>query len=243
MDFVGYEHFQGGFHLGYTRTHLITDDNFAKSDTDSYFASAYGTWMNQAGYLEGTLTLGWHQYQDERNIDIGTIHRTATSKHKGQAVSTGLGTGTVLPWGRWQVQPRAALLYTFLNQPSFIETGADSLNMHVATRETHSLKSELGAQLARVFHLGEENLLIPEISAAWEHDFDVDDRQITTSFEGLPGNTFTVQQTDVPTESGRLHAGLILVHKKRFQTSLSYDALLHKNYTAHGVSGEVRISF
>ena len=221
---------------------MKTDDNVGEGNTDSYFASAYGTWTGEAGYLEGTLTAGLHQYQDERSIDIGTIHRTATSKHKGQTVSTGLGTGTILPAGNWQVQPRASLLYTYLYQPGFNETGADSLNMQVATRETHSLKSELGVQIARVFHLG-ENLLIPEVSAAWEHDFDVDDRKITTSFEGLPGSTFTVEQTDVPTESQRLHAGLILVHKKRFQTALSYDASFHKNYTAQGLSGEVRISF
>jgi outer membrane autotransporter protein len=242
MDFLGNDRFLGGVHVGYARTHLSLDDDLGGGNADNYFASAYGTWLGKSGYLEGTLAYSRHQYDNRRKIEIGNIESTARSEHAGNAVSAQLGTGTVCPAGPWQLRPRASLLYTYLDQSGFTESGADSLNLHVEGHGAHSLKSELGMEIARPFRFG-ENLLVPEVGVAWEHDFGIDDRAITSSFEGLPGNTFTVARDNVEADSTRLHAGIVLVHGNRFLTALNFDAILHQNHTAHAVSGELRIAF
>jgi outer membrane autotransporter protein len=104
------------------------------------------------------------------------------------------------------------------------------------------LTSELGLRLARVFNV-KYGSLVPEVSAAWSYDFDIDDRVITASFEGSPGTAFSIDGQPVEKNGAVLGVGLTFLHKSGFSTSLRYRGEFREKYQSHGVMGEFRLMF
>jgi outer membrane autotransporter protein len=139
------------------------------------------------------------------------------------------------------LQPFASLLYTRLREESLEESGADSLNMKVDSRRIDSLISELGLRLTRPVEIS-KGTLIPEISAAWQHDFAVDDRTMAVSFTGAPSG-FTLEGRDQDRNGALVGVGLTLVGKGGFTASVRYNGEFRSSYDAHGVSGQIRFSF
>jgi hypothetical protein len=54
-----------------------------------------------------------------------------------------------------------------------------------SSRDTESLTSEIGMRVTRVYKKA-AGRLTTDASVAWLHDFDIDDRTITTSYTGAP---------------------------------------------------------
>jgi outer membrane autotransporter protein len=104
------------------------------------------------------------------------------------------------------------------------------------------LTSELGLRLARIFKT-RYGSLIPEASAAWSYDFDIDHRVITASFEGSPGAAFSIDGQPVERNGAVLGAGLTFIHKSGFSTSLRYRGEFREKFESHGVIGELRFIF
>ena len=102
------------------------------------------------------------------------------SDHDGDAYSAFAEGGYNVELNSWILQPFASLQYISLDEDGFTEKGAGSINQIIGDRDTDSLVSELGLRLARVFKK-ETGSVIPEISAAWNYDFDIDDRVTTTT--------------------------------------------------------------
>lgn len=121
-------------------------------------------------------------------------------------------------------------------------SGAGSISLSVDGRKTESLVSNLGFRFARVFEF-ESGRLVPEASLAWQYDFDIDDRNITTSFVGSPGNAFTIEGQDLEDHSAKIGIGLTFINKRDFSISLNYNTELRKNYNSHGIIGYLRVTF
>ena len=116
------------------------------------------------------------------------------------------------------------------------------MSLNIDGRQTDSLVSELGVRLARVFKT-KCGSLIPEVSAAWLHDFDIDDRVITSSFAGFPGASFSIRGQDVERNGATLGAGITFIHKSGLSTSLRYMGEFREKYKSNGVMGELRFTF
>jgi uncharacterized protein with beta-barrel porin domain len=85
--------------------------------------------------------------------------------------------------------------------------------------------------------------LIPEVSAAWLHDFAIDDRLITASFVGSPEAAFTVTSRK-PEENGIVvGAGITFLNKGGFTASLRYSGEVREDYQSHGLYGLLRYDF
>jgi outer membrane autotransporter protein len=139
------------------------------------------------------------------------------------------------------VQPFASLLYSHLNEGSFQESGANSLNMKVDTRATNSVVSELGLRAARPIHTS-KGTLVPEVKASWQYDFGVDRRTMPISFAGSPVG-LSVDGRNLAKSSGVGGAGLTFTSKGGITTSVQYDGEFRSGYDAHGVMGQIRLSF
>ncbi|MEJ2067710.1 MAG: autotransporter outer membrane beta-barrel domain-containing protein, partial [Deltaproteobacteria bacterium] len=142
----------------------------------------------------------------------------------------------------WIIQPFVSLHYIYLDEESFRESGAGGVSLRVESRQTDSLVSELGARITRVFRI-KNSSLIPEISAAWNYDFDVDDRMITASFAGAPGTSFSVRGQDVEQHGATVGAGLTFISKGGLSASLKYNGEFRENYQAHGILAGLRYEF
>ena len=81
------------------------------------------------------------------------------------------------------------LAYARQMQPSFTESGADSLNLHVDASNVNSLIASLGLSVESPIKVTKTIVLTPRIRAAWEHDFlgnDNKDHQINATFANVP---------------------------------------------------------
>ena len=110
------------------------------------------------------------------------------------------------------------------------------------SRTTQSLVSELGFRVTRVFSF-DYGKLVPEVSIAWLHDFDIDDQVITSSFVGSPGATFAVAGPKAQRNGAVGGAGITFVHKSGFSTSIKYIGEYRGDYISNGVLGELRFVF
>ena len=228
-----------GISVDYADTDIDLDRNAGDGDIESVGGSLYGCYFTERAYLEGVFSYGKQQYDNERNLVIGSLVRTARSDHHGDAFSAFAEGGYHLDFKGWTVAPFASLQYIYLDEESFAESGAGGVSLLVDSRTTDSLVSELGLRLGRVFQTATGSL-VPEVSLAWKYDFDIDDRDITASFAGSPGAAFTITGQDVDDHGAVFGAGLTFIHKSGFSTSLEYNGELRGDYSAHGIIGKIR---
>jgi outer membrane autotransporter protein len=140
------------------------------------------------------------------------------------------------------VEPFGGLSYVRLREESFEEREADSLNMSVKSRSTDSLQSELGLRLyPRI--ATQHGLFIPELTVTWSHDFDVDDRTVTSTWAGAGGASFSLDGRDVSRDGLRLEADLRLITRDGLTTSLNLRSEMRHRYTTHSALFEVGLSF
>ncbi|HVP78515.1 MAG TPA: autotransporter outer membrane beta-barrel domain-containing protein [Thermodesulfobacteriota bacterium] len=244
---LGFDHafndkMTAGLSLGYSRTDVDLDHHQGDGTIKTFAGSLYGSYFTKNAFLEGAVSYGRNWYDNDRLITIGPILRKASSDHEGDLFSAYLGGGYAFDVKNWAIGPFVSLRYIYLSEESFQEKGADGLNLSVGHRNTDSLTSELGLRLARVFDV-KYGSLIPEASAAWSYDFDIDDRIITASFQGSPGTAFSIDGQPVEKNGAVLGTGLTFIHKSGFSTSLRYRGEFREKYQSHGVMGEFRLMF
>lgn len=225
-----------------TGTEIDYDDDQGKATIRSKGISLYGSYFPEPTYVEAGLSYAAQEYDNERNVVIGPIERTAVSDHDGDAFSAFAGVGCERRVREWTVIPFASLEYTCLDEDGYEESGADSVNLIVDSRHTQSLVSELGLSVGRVFEV-EQGKVIPQLRGAWNYDFGIDDRDITASFAGSPGASFTIEGQDIGEHGLTLGAGIAFFHNGGWSVGLKTDGEFRDDYSAGGVAGEFRFTF
>ena len=231
-----------GVSLGVSRADIDFDNNMGDSGIDAFIGSLYGSWFTKNYYLDASLSYGYQEYNNNRNITIGAIHRNANSDHDGSIFSGYLEGGYNFSFGRWMLGPYATMNYLYLDEDGFTESGAGSLDLSVDDRQTDALFSQLGAVVAG--RLSYENFeVMPELRLAWQHDFDIDDQVVTSSFAGAPGVKFSIDGQNIERNSLVAEVGATLFHKNGLSVPIKYSAEFRDDYTAHGVLGLIRYEF
>jgi uncharacterized protein with beta-barrel porin domain len=244
---LGFDHnlsdeFMAGASLGYSRSDIDLDHDQGSGYIKSLYGSIYGSYFNKNLYMDAILSYGRNWYNNHRLLTIGPVQSRASSDHDGDLLSAYLQGGYYFDIKKWLIGPFASLQYIYLDEESYREKGAGSVSLNIDGRKTDSLVSELGVRLARVFK-DKCGSLIPEVSAAWLHDFDIDDRVITSSFAGSPGASFSIKGQDVERNGATLGAGITFIHKSGLSTSLKYIGEFREKYRSNGVMGEIRYTF
>ena len=242
FDYLLTDSLIAGLSFDYADTNIDLDKDSGNGDIESLGGSIYGTYFNKHTYFEAALSYGRQSYDNNRNIVIGPLVRTAYSEHDGDVFSAFGAGGYNFQSKEWTIGPFGSLQYVYLDEDGFQEYGAGSISLRVDGRETESLVSNLGLRLARVFEF-ESGRLVPEVSLAWKYDFDIDDRNITTSFVGSPGASFTIEGQDIEDHSAKIGIGLTFVNNSNVSVSLNYNAELRKNYNSQGIIGYLRVTF
>jgi outer membrane autotransporter protein len=244
---LGFDHaltdrLMAGVSVGYSRTDIDLNRNQGSGTIKSLFGSIYASYFNKNLYVDGALSYGRNWYDNHRLIKIGSFQRETDSDHDGDLFSAYLGAGYYFDIKKWLIGPFASLQYIYLDEESYREKGAGSVSLNIDDRQTDSLVSELGVRLARVFKT-KCGSLIPELSAAWLHDFDIDDRVVTSSFAGSPGASFSMKGQDVERNGAVLGTGITFIHKSGLSTSLKYRGEFREKYKSNAIMGELRYTF
>jgi uncharacterized protein YhjY with autotransporter beta-barrel domain len=242
LDHLLAESLLGGVSLGYTTTDVDLDGGAGSGDIDSVVLSAYGSWFRDDVWVDAVVSYGRQDYDNRRRVTVGMIDQRASSDHDGDLFAASLSSGFRLELSEaTTLEPYGALHYTYLDEDGFTERGAGGANLVVGSRSTDALVSELGLRL--LWHRYRHGTLIsPTLGIAWVHDFDIDDRSITSGFASAPGSSFTVDGLDLDQDRLRLEAGLV-VERGTMAAALLYYGEFAGDYDAHGIMGSVRIEF
>ena len=142
-------------------------------------------------YLNGAVSYATFDNDANRSVIFAGQGATAQSSYGGQAWLASLGGGWDQKLAAWLLGPMARLDYLSLSEESFSERNAGLMSLNVGDRNVDYWSSALGLRAASRYNL-DGWALLPRVELAWRHLFKDDRREVSASFPGYGGNSFTV---------------------------------------------------
>jgi autotransporter-associated beta strand protein len=137
-----------GIGFGYDYHHLHWFQNASYSDANSLYLALYGLvgtsrWCVQAGAIGG-----YNYYHTDRHLQFGSIDRHAKGKIPGAEASGYLEVFVdLLRHSQWKCCPFLNMDYIYLHEWGFSEKRANSLNLHVSSKNADLLATQGGVDL------------------------------------------------------------------------------------------------
>ena len=110
----------------------------------SGFGSLYTDFVWDAFYVGASMYLGKDWYETSRHIHYSTIDRHASSHSHGLDLGGQLTAAYFFGKPSCLLYPYATVDYLYLNNSSFSESGADSLDLQVNSYTSSTLRAEAG---------------------------------------------------------------------------------------------------
>ena len=191
-------------------------------------------------YLLAAGSAGFAGYHESRQMTFGNINATATGTYNGWNPSAYLEQGVRVPFGRGLLQPYGALQYIYVRQNSFTESGAGTLDQSVAGTDTNALRGILGSRLSRTWQTAAGRVFIPELRAAWMHEFLAPSSTLNAVFAPVGGGSFAAQGLNFGRDWALLGAGTQYVFNKNVSLFANYDLQFNAVQAWHAGSGGVQ---
>ncbi len=204
----------------------------------------YATWKQGGWHVNGVAAGGYTAYDIQRSV----FGATATSHPGGWEALTDWTGGCDVSLGHdLRFTPELGVTYTHLAVASHNESGAGAFNLNLGQQDIDSLRSHLGGQLAAEIRDGGITFL-PEVHAAYYHEFLDDSRGVSESLPGAPAlGSFSVNTSGPQRDFALVGAGLntaFTIDELPAAIFLDYNAQVGQdNYIAHTVDAGLGVSF
>jgi uncharacterized protein with beta-barrel porin domain len=219
MDKLISENTLVGFNIGGSSGKVDYDQSGTDADLDSFLLSLYGSYFKDEWHIDLTAAYAHTWYNTERRISF--MNQDAEADYEGDAFNIATEFGYNLGGTDMLLEPVAGLGYTYVQQDSYTESGAGSLNLNVDSETMDGLYSRLGLRLAKEFRC-EKNpnmIIVPKASAFWIHDF-ADNAEFGSQF--VNGGSFSTDSLDPIEDSLKLSGGLNVYLSKSTQLFVDY---------------------
>jgi outer membrane autotransporter protein len=232
-----------GMSISYANTDIDSKGaGRAKTGIDSYQATLYADYTTNKWYVEGLVGFARNEIDTTRNITFSS--QTASADYGSNQFMFNIGGGIPMEVAKNHfITPNASFQYTMVENETYTETGAGSLNLRVDQDEVHIAMGIFGAR----YHTHTEmksGTLTPEIRTALTYDFAGDDGQSTSTYNG-GGAAFGVTGADV-VELGYT-AGLGLSYapldNQGLTLSANYDWNQKTDFVGHSANFALRYEF
>jgi len=140
-----------------------------------------------------------------------------------------------------EVQPLASFSYTHVEQDSFDESGAGSLDLDVDEQTIDSAVSGVGARFHGLLQMDETLWFHPELHATWLHEFGDRERELDARIGGTPGAVFTVRGAKPSADVGVLGVRWMVVSAGSLHVFADYDVALSSALVQQGVSAGFKV--
>lgn len=243
----------------FTYSHSSVDFDSGLSDlaSNSYGIQLYSTAYFGNLYVDLYGGFNWNTYDTTRRMIYGTgpnpgpglqpnvitIDRTARGDTDGQQYNFNAGAGYDFLFGAFSVTPLGRLEFTGLHVDSYAETGANGLNLTVASQKLYSFLSSLGAQVGYAFSVP-FGVIVPQLAAEWRHEWVTND-SVRAKYTADPNSVFFSVPLEEPTRDyAALRFGVSGVFARGWQAFVNYEVLLGlKDATYNNFVGGVRVEF
>jgi len=176
----------------------------SKNDIDSYTVSVYADKTTDAGYIEGSLTVGLNENNSSRIVNTAGLDRTYNGDYDSEQVSLKIGGGMPNAVGTGFVTPYGSVTATRITTDAYTETSTtagDNLRLRVAQDDVDSIVGTVGLK----YHTVLDNGGTPMISLAINNEFGDNTINSTNTYQG--GGTAFNTSTDVEELSATLGLG------------------------------------
>lgn len=205
-------------------------------DVNTGLGGLYVTWFSPTGfYVNAAAYGGGNSYESNRLA----IQAMATGSTSGAEVSTWTEAGWDAHLGNFTVGPAAAFQYTYVSFSGFNEHGS-LIPLNIQSDSQDSIRTDVGARAAHTARLGNISI-IPNVYAAWEHEYRYSTLGITGT--GLTATT-TFFGPPIGHNSAVIMAGVSLQLTPTFWINVGYQGNVgRENYNSNGVNGGFSYSF
>ncbi|TPL60871.1 autotransporter domain-containing protein, partial [Mesorhizobium sp. B2-4-3] len=197
-----------GFALAGGGTRFSVDGQ-GSGRSDLFQAGAFFRHNEGAAYLTGALAYGWQDFTTDRFVTVsGTDH--LRGEFDANAWSGRLEGGYRLATGGIGFTPYAAAEFTAFDMPSYAEQAvggsADTFALAYNARNLTDTRAELGLRMDKSFAMADGEVTLRG-RLAWAHDFNPD-RNLTATFQALPGASFVVNGAAMAKDSALVTAAV-----------------------------------
>ena len=240
VDYRVTDHWAIGLSGGYSHTTGNLVDN-GRLNTDGGKMGLYTTWYSGGFYVDAAASGGWNQYDTRRSAYLGQ----ETGSTDGAEFNGMVAAGYDWKKGCWTFGPTASFEYTYVEFNSFTESDTSLIPLHFPDQNQEAYRSNLGFRVAheQVMKPGEGLTVVPELRAAWRHDFGPSAYAIDSNFVGCT-DIFTVHGPWVGRDSAVVDLGLTAYCTPGLSAYIFYDGQFGRdNYNNNAISGGFRVAF
>jgi hypothetical protein len=204
-----------------------------RTNTQWYMLSGYTDWRGKHLFLDTQLSAAYGNFEETRNLDVGGLLRTATSRRPGAMVALGANTGAMLHYSGIEVDPHISLDGMTLREEGYLEAnGGPGLNLDVAPYFASSLRTAIGADFKTRITVWDFDLT-PEARLGYRVDLLQQAVKIKAAFEstggrGTASNTMTFVGPDPDTGNAVVGLGLG-ASTDTWQLGVNYDWIRGNN--------------
>lgn len=240
IDYTLTSNFRMGIGGGYTGGTQWVNGIDGKGTTDAYSGFAYASFNPGEFYIDGLAGYAYSNNRSIRPIAIPGLSPRIAQGNAGASQFLGqIETGYRLDLtSALAVTPFARLQGATTTQSGFTETGADSLNLSVASQTTNSLRTTFGGEVT-----AEAGPLQVGVRLGWVHEHADVSRPMTASFQGAAGQAFTVFGATPQRDSAAVGFALKTQIAESTTIYARYDGEVGGGSDNHAFSGGLRISW
>ncbi|HJT44070.1 MAG TPA: autotransporter outer membrane beta-barrel domain-containing protein [Rhizomicrobium sp.] len=182
-----------------------------RTNTQWYMLTGYSQWRGKKIFLDTQISAGYGDLNATRNISVGAISRTATSRRPAAMLALGANTGVMLRYGGLRIDPHVSLDGLTLREEGYQEAnGGAGFNLDVAPFFATSLRTAIGADIKGTVKIWDFDLT-PEARLGYRVDLLQEAVKLKAAFQSTggratAGNTLTFVGPDP--DSGNVIAGL-----------------------------------
>jgi autotransporter-associated beta strand protein len=237
LDYRLTPNFAIGLTAGYAHT-TVNLDGGGNIDVNGGKMGLYATAFGNGFYLDVAATGGPSGYNTHRTA----LQGTASGSTDGADFNVLVAGGYDWKKGNLTIGPTASFQYSYVGLNSFSETGSLA-PLTFPDQNTESERTAFGAKASYEFKVGQITVL-PQVNAAWQHEFGDTAYSVVAGFATGAGNNFTVSGPDIGRDSLLVGAGATVIWNERVSTYVFYDGeFARTNYISNNVSAGVRIAF
>jgi outer membrane autotransporter protein len=195
------------------------------TDTTAVQVSAYGTYGKATDWMVGYAS---GDNDTKRTVNFGGLSLVASGKYDSNIFTAKVGHAFASSnSGDWTMTPKVDASYTNIDNDGYTETGANNLNLIVASSSNDILTARLGAEFTQHIVDGDA-VTIPHFNIMAGYDLKNDGGETSSTFTG-GGSVFTTKGADP--EKASIQLGFGVDHVSDDSTvSLDLNADLRSDY-------------
>jgi len=229
-----------GLMAGYTGSNYALDGR-GNANVETGHLAGYGGWNFGAFNVRGGAAAAWHTIDTSRLAVFPGFFDSLTAHYEGRTAQIFGEAGYGLAFGKVAVEPFAGAAFVQVKTDGTTERGGPAA-LAFAGGTFEAGYSTLGIRAATMIPLANDMMLVPRVTAAWQHAFDDVTPTARLAFIGAPV-PFTIAGVPLARDSLLSEAGLDLAIGRHATLGISYTGQLAGNVQDHAAKGKFTWKF